>query len=80
MKTLDLSRMHVTVDRLLELAAAGSIRILTADGRAFVLEAADDFDKEVQLLGKSAKFRRFLNQRSKETATTSLEAYRRSLD
>ena len=80
MKTLNLAGKRITVDKLLELAAAGSVRILAPDGRAFVLEPADDFDKEVELLGKSKKFRRFLNQRSKEPATTSLEDYRRSLD
>ena len=80
MKTLDLSREHVTVEDLLKLASTGSVRIVAADGQAFVLEGADDFDKEVALLGKSKKFRRFLNERSKDTATTSLEDYRRSLD
>jgi hypothetical protein len=80
MKTLDLGRKRITLEELLELASAGSVRIVTADGRAFVLEDADDFDKEVKLLGKSKKFRRFLKERSKEGATTSLEDYRRSLD
>jgi hypothetical protein len=80
MKTLDLTQRRITLNELLELAARGSVRILTADGRAFVLEEADDFEKEVKLLGKSKKFRHFLNQRSKKAATTSLEEYRRSLD
>ena len=80
MRTLDLTRNPMTLDKLLELATAGSVRIVTADGRAFVLEASEDFDKEVELLGKSKKFKRFLDDRSKEAATTSLEDYRRSLD
>ena len=80
MKTLDLTQKRITLNELLKLAAVGSVRILTADGRAFILEEADDFEKEVKLLGKSKKFRSFLNQRSKEAATTSLEEYRRSLD
>ena len=80
MKTLDLTRKKVTLEEALKLASAGSVRILAADGEAFVLEEADDFDKEVQLLGKSKKFQRFLKERSKEAATTSLEKYRRSLD
>lgn len=80
MKTLDLTRKRMTVDELLALAATDSVRIVTADGRAFVLEQADDFEKEVALLGKSKKFQRFLKERSKEAATTSLEDYRRSLD
>jgi hypothetical protein len=80
MKTLNLSREYISVEDLLKLAAAGSLRIVTADGLAFVLEDAGDFDKEVELLGKSKKFRRFLNERSKEAATTSLEDFRRFLD
>jgi hypothetical protein len=80
MKTLDLTDKKITLDELWELAAAGSVRIVTADGRTFVVEQADDFEKEVALLGKSKKFKRFLNERSKEAATTSLEDYRRSLD
>jgi hypothetical protein len=80
MKTLDLGRKRITIEELLKLAAAGSVRILDADGHAYVLEDADEFDKEVKLLGKSKKFGRFLKERSKATATMSLEDYRRSLD
>lgn len=80
MKTLDLAQKTVTLEELLKLAEAGSVRILTEDGHAFVLEEADDFDKEVKLLGKSKKFQRFLRERSKEAATISLEDFRRSLD
>ena len=79
MKTLDLTRKHVTVEDLLKIASAGSVRILAPDGQAFVLEA-DDFEKEALLLGKSKKFRRFLNDRSKEAATTSLKDYQKSLE
>jgi hypothetical protein len=78
-KTLDLARKPITLEELLKLAAGDSVRIVTADGHAFVLEDADEFEKEVQLLGKSKRFRRFLKERSKEAATTSLEDYRRSL-
>ncbi len=80
MKTLDLARKQATLEEVLKLAAASAVRILTAEGRVFILEDADDFDKEVELLGKSKKFKRFLNERAKEPATTSLEDYRRALD
>jgi len=80
MKTLDLARKRVTLEELLKLASAGSVRILSPDGHPFVLEDAEDFEREVQILGKSKKFGRFLKERSKEPATTSLEEYRRSLD
>jgi hypothetical protein len=80
MKTLNLGRKTITVEELLKLAAAGSVRIVGPDGKAFVLEGADDYEGEVKLLGKSKKFQRFLRERSKESATTSLEDYRRSLN
>jgi hypothetical protein len=80
MKTLNLKRKAITVEELLKLASEDSVRILSADGKAFVLEGADAFEKEVKLLGKSKKFQRFLRERSKEPATTSLKDYRRSLD
>jgi hypothetical protein len=80
MKTLDLTGRKITLKELLELAETDPIRIVTPDGRTFVLEQSDDFEKEVALLGKSKKFRRFLKERSKEAANTSLEDYRRSLD
>lgn len=80
MKTVNLRRRKkVTLEEVLDLAKEGSVRIVTPEGRTFVLEDADDFEKEVKLLGKSKKFQRFLEERSKEPATTSLEDYRRSL-
>ena len=80
MKTLDLTREQITLEELLKLASSGAVRILAADGHAFVLEDADDFEKEAQLLGKSKKFRRLLRERAKEASTTSLEDYRASLE
>lgn len=80
MKTLDLTRKTISLEELLKLASEGAVRIVTADGHAFILEDAEDFDKEVTLLGKSKKFRRFLKERPNEAATMSLEDYRRSLD
>jgi hypothetical protein len=79
-KTLDLTRKQITLEEVLKLASAGSVRILTGDGRTYVLEDVEDFEDEVKLLGKSAKFRRFLQERSKEAATRSLKDYRQSLD
>ncbi len=79
MKTLDLKRKRTTLEEALKLAASGSVRIVSLDGTAFVLENADDFDQEVGLLGKSKKFQRFLKERSKEPAAMSLDEYRRLL-
>ena len=75
-----MARKKITLEEALKLASTGSVRIVTREGHAFVLEDADDFEKEVELLAKSKKFQRFLKARSKKPATTSLEDYRRSLD
>lgn len=79
MTTLDLTRQQVTLEQLLTIAATDSVRIVTTDGRVFMLEEADDFDKEVDSLSASEKFTQFLDERSSEAATTSLDDYRRSL-
>jgi hypothetical protein len=79
MTTLKLARKPITLAELLDLAAKGAVRIETADGRAFVLEDADEFDKEVKALGKSKKFQRFLKERTKEPKKMTLKDYRRSL-
>jgi hypothetical protein len=79
-KTLDLAAKRMTLGQVLALAEEGALRILTTEGRTLVLEEADDFEKEVKLLGKSKKFQRFLNRRSKEPATMSLKDYRKSID
>jgi hypothetical protein len=79
MTTLDLRQRQVTVDELLELAIAGSVRILARDGHEFILEGADEFEKEVAQLGGSDKFMRFLKERSDEKATIPLEQIARTL-
>jgi len=80
MRTLDLRHERMSVEDLLKLASSEAIRVLNADGHAFVIEDADEFEKEVELLGKSERFQRFLDQRFAEPATMSLEDYRRSLE
>jgi len=79
MTTLDLRQRKVTVDELLELAMAGSIRILAQDGREFILEEASKFEKEVAQLGSSDKFMRFLKERAAEEATIPLDQIARTL-
>ncbi len=79
MTMLDLRQRQVTVDELLELAIAGSVRIRAQDGHEFILEEADEFEKEVAQLGSSDKFMRFLKERAAEEATIPLEQIVRTL-
>ena len=46
---------------------------LVSKGRTYVLEEADDFDREVAKLGASETFMRFLEKRSKEKSVIPIE-------
>jgi len=53
--------------------------INTPQGKQFVLAELDDFELEVEQLKHSKEFMAFLDQRSKERDTTSIEELRREL-
>jgi hypothetical protein len=80
MITLDLRQKRVTVEELLQFASADSVLIRTQDGHEFILESADEFDREVALLGQSEKFMQFLAERAKEPGGISLEQLQQKLE
>ena len=47
--------------------------MIAKDGTIFVLEPADEFEREVAQLGQSKPFMAFLAERAKETGGISLE-------
>jgi hypothetical protein len=49
------------------------VLIQAPDGHEFILEEADDFEREVALLGSSETFMEFLEERSQENGTIPLE-------
>jgi len=56
-----------------------SIPVHSAAGEDFLLEPADDFDREVAELGQSDRFLSFLEERSKETGGRSLAELKKKL-
>lgn len=80
MKTLDLRHQSMTVEELLQLASSDAVLIRTSEGQEFLLESADEFDREVALLGESEKFMQFLAERAKEPGTISLEQLQQTLE
>jgi hypothetical protein len=80
MKTLDLRDQTMTVEELLQIASSDSVLIRTNAGQEFFLEAADEFDREVAMLGQSEKFMQFLAERSKEAGTIPLEQLKQELE
>lgn len=77
MRTIDLAREDRTLADLLALAKREPLLIRSATGEDFLLEAADEFDREVALLGQSERFMSFLEHRSKEPVGKSLAAIRK---
>ena len=74
MKTVNLSKESPSVNELLAMAREKSVLLVSDDGRTYLLEEADDFDREVAALGNSEGFMRFLKKRSKEKSVISIEA------
>ena len=79
MKTIELAADTPSLPELIELAAGENIIINTPQGKQFVLAELDDFELEVEQLKNSKEFMAFLDQRSKERGTTSIEELRSDL-
>lgn len=77
MKRIDLSKEHHSLSEVLTLAKSEAVLIHSPSGEDFVLESADEFDREVAALGASEKFTSFLDARSKETGDISMREVRR---
>lgn len=77
MKTVDLSSGEHSLIEVLKLAKSEAVLIRSSSGEDFLLEHADEFDKEVASLGASQKFTSFLEERSKESEDLSLKEVRR---
>ena len=63
MKVVKLDEQHHTISELLELAKSEPIFIRNVDGSDFLLEEADEFEREVAALGGSDKFSRLPSSR-----------------
>jgi hypothetical protein len=77
MKTVDLGKEKHSLDELLTLARSEAVLIHSPLGEDFLLEQADQFDKEVIMLGSSEKFTSFLEKRAEETDDIPLREVRK---
>ena len=75
MKTINLDKKVPSVDELLAIARREGVLLVARDGTRFVLEEADDFEREVDQLGNSENFMKFLKERSREKSVTSIEQF-----
>jgi len=79
MITIDLRKKKHSIDELLALAKSEPLMIYDKDGKNYVLEETDEFEKEVKELGSSENFMKFLNERSKEKETIPLSSITKKL-
>ena len=75
MKTIKLDEKAPSVDELLTIARREAVLLVSQDGASFVLEEADDFEREVTQLGNSGKFMKFLKERTHEKSATLIEQF-----
>lgn len=79
MKTIDLTETMATLDELLAWASDKAVIIRAPDGHEFILEQADDLEREVAMLGGSEEFVRFLQARAQERGTIPIEDFEKTL-
>jgi len=79
MITFDLRQQQMTLEELFRAARSESVLIVTDEGQEYILEAADEFDREVAELGTSQKFVDFLAERRKESGRIPLADIERRL-
>jgi len=79
MITCDLAEQPITLDELLQLASKDVVRVIRSDGDEFIVAPEDTFEEEVERLGRSERFMRFLAGRSKSRAGRSLEEVEQDL-
>jgi PHD/YefM family antitoxin component YafN of YafNO toxin-antitoxin module len=76
---IDLQQEQPSVDELLRMATGDRVRIRSRDGKDFILESADAFDREVDELSRSERFMTMLTERAMEPARTRLDELERKL-
>ncbi len=79
MKTIDLTKEKHSIEKILSMAKLDTVLIQGTDGVQYILEEADEFEKEVATLGNSEKFMAFLQKRSKEKGEISLADMKKNL-
>ena len=67
MKTIDLSKEQPSLADVLALAKSEPVVIHSGSGEDYLLEQADELDREAAALGGSEKFMSFLEARSNES-------------
>jgi hypothetical protein len=79
MKTIEIGEGIPSVNELLKLAREENIILRSPDGQEFLLAEIDDFEREIELTRNNEEFMRFLDERSRNPRTYTLNEVREQL-
>ena len=79
MKTIKVTENSLKLEAILNLASKENILLETPEGREFVLAEIDNFDREVELTRQNQELMNFLDERSREQMTLTLNQVRQQL-
>lgn len=79
MRVIDISEKPISINEILNSANAENIILKAADGREFVLAELDNFDRELELTKQHKELMDFLERRSEEKNTYTLEEVKQQL-
>ena len=80
MKTIELSEHLPSLDEMLTMAGHDNLLLKTQDGREFIMAEVDNFDREIELTRQNQKLMDFLDERSRESKTWTLDEVKEKLD
>lgn len=79
MKTIEIREGIPSINDLLKLAREENIILRLPDGQEFLLAEIDDFEREIELTRNNEELMRFLDERSKNPRTYTLNEVREQL-
>ena len=79
MKMIKVTENSLNLEAILNLASKENILLETLEGREFVLAEIKNFDREVELTRQNQELMNFLDERSREQKTLTLNQVRQQL-
>jgi hypothetical protein len=79
MKIIEVSENILNINEILNSAGTENIILKISDGREFILAEIDSFDRELELTRQNEELMDFLDRRSEEGETYTLEEVKQQL-
>ncbi len=79
MRVIDISEKPISINELLNSAIAENVILKAADGREFVLAEVETFDRELELTKQNEELMEFLEMRSEDKNTYTLQEVKQQL-